>query len=450
MSFLITFAAFIVAIGVLVTVHEYGHYRVAKSFGINILTFSIGFGHPLFTWKRGETDWQLAVIPLGGYVKMLDEREAPVSAAELDRAFNRQSVGRRMAVVVAGPLANLLLAVLVYWFIFMTGVDITLPRLGAVAPGSPAAMAGFVSGDTFLTLDGNKVDNWADVRLAVVEGAAAGAKIDVLVQSLDGAKHHRLLDLSAIDKSLVDGDVTERQGLSLVIYKPQIGSLLPGGAAEAAGLRKGDRPVSVDGQPISGWPAFVAQIKSHPGVTLTVGIVREGQTLYLRLTPKAEKEGARVIGRIGATGDIDEAAMQRLVSTRAYGPVDALRMGARQTWDTISLSLRMMWHMLSGHVSVKQLSGPVAIASYAGQTAKLGLRPYLEFLCLISISLGVLNLLPIPVLDGGHLLYYSAELLRGRPLSERAMELGQRVGVGILAVMMAVAMFNDISRLVGS
>jgi regulator of sigma E protease len=450
MSLLITLAAFILAIGVLVTVHEYGHYWVAKRFNVQILTFSIGFGAPIKVWQRGETQWQIAAIPLGGYVKMLDERDGDVAPEALSRAFNRQSVPKRMAIVVAGPLANFLLAVLLYGVIFMAGVMVTRPVIGTVYPDSVAARAGVKAGDTVRAVDGQYVESWADVRLALIEAAAAGQSASLTLVRSDGALAQVQLGLADLDKDRVDGNVADYLGMSLAVYLPHIGPLLPGDVAEKAGLLPGDIPVTVNGARTDTWSAFASAVKARPRLLTDVQVERRGQLLTFRLTPRAEQVGDKVIGRIGAAAALDETAMQRLMVLRQYGPVDALRLAVRQTWQSAALSVRMMWHMVSGHVSVKQLSGPVAIADYAGQSAKLGIRPYLEFLCMISISLGVLNLLPIPVLDGGHLLYYSAELLRGRPLSERAMELGQRVGVGILAALMAVALFNDITRLVGS
>jgi regulator of sigma E protease len=450
MSFLLTLAAFAVAIGVLVTVHEYGHYWVARRFSVKILTFSIGFGAPLKVWQRGETQWQIAAIPLGGYVKMLDEREAPVLPEERDRAFNRQSIWRRMAIVAAGPAANLVLAVLIYIAIFMSGVEITRPVIGTVYPDSMAARAGFVAGDAVVSVDGDHVDSWADVRLALVDAAAANRLITIGVRHPVGDVSNTSLDFVGFDPSKVDGDVAEHIGLSLAVYLPRFGPLLPDGAAQRAGFQTGDVPVAVDGVPTRDWPTFAAAIKARPGISTKIEVRRDDRMMTLSVVPKPELVDGVTVGRIGAMAALDEAAMRRLITFHRYGPFDAIRLAANQTWQTSALSVRMMWRMLTGHVSVKQLSGPVAIADYAGQSAKLGLRAYLEFLCMISISLGVLNLLPIPVLDGGHLLYYSAELLRGRPLSERAMELGQRLGVGLLAALMAVALFNDITRLVGS
>lgn len=444
MSLLITLAAFVLAIGVLVSFHEFGHYWVAKRCGVKVLTFSIGFGQPLLRWQRGETQWQIAAIPLGGYVKMLDEREEAVDPSKLARTFNRQSVGKRMAIVVAGPVANFLFAICLYWGIFLNGVVVTIPHIGSVAQHSVAAKAGFSAGDTILAVDGERIDSWSDARMALVDLATSGDGADVLVKKSSGEERSLHLDFSGLDKDAISGDLVGILGLSLRSDRIELGEIIKDSAAARAGLQTGDHVLAIEGVALRGWGDFVAAVQVRPGVPSTLSIRRNGAPLELRVTPDsvAGSQGKRV-GRIGAASPVWQ---QRV----AYGPWRALKQAVAQTWTTSVLSIHMMWRMITGHVSYKQLSGPVAIAGYAGQSAKAGIGPYLEFLCLISISLGVLNLLPVPLLDGGHLMYYSAELLRGRPVSERVMELGQRVGVGLLAALMMVALFNDISRLVGS
>ncbi|MGQ5522977.1 RIP metalloprotease RseP [Chitinimonas sp. PSY-7] len=449
MSILITLLAFAVAIGILVTVHEFGHYWVAKRCGVKVLTFSIGFGKPLLRWQRGEVQWQLAAIPLGGYVRMLDEREAPVPAAELNRAFNRQSVGKRMAIVVAGPLANFLLAILVYWAIFLNGVEVLIPRLGSIEPNSIAAKAGFLTGDTIVAIDRESVNSWAEARLGLIERAAAKASIQVEVVRPNGGTVSRTLDFADIDNEWIDGDLAGRLGMSIAVYRNELGPLLTDGAAAVAGLKQGDRLWKVEDKPTPDWNSFAAAVRARPNLPTHISVLRAGQPVEVRVVPKSVQDGDKAVGRIGAAPALDMDAIHALNKPVQYGVISALGQALHQTWATSALSLKMMWRMLLGNVSVKQLSGPVAIAGYAGKSAQYGLRAYLEFLCLISISLGVMNLLPVPVLDGGHLMYYFAEILRGRPLSERAMELGQRVGVGLLAALMVVAVFNDLTRLVG-
>jgi len=447
MSLLITLAAFALAIGVLVSIHEYGHYWVAKRCGVKVLTFSIGFGKPLLSWRRGEVQWQLAAIPLGGYVKMLDEREGPVAAAELDRAFNRQSPLKRMAIVIAGPMANFLLAILVYWAIYLNGVQVLTPRIASVMPASLAMQSGFTTGDQILRINEVEQSSWSDVQLTLVDQAAARNQVVVEVQRPDGSVVTRTLDLTQIDKAAVDGNIAAYLGLSVVTFS--LREVIPGGAAAAGGMKVGDQVLSTAGKPTPDWRSFALAVRARPDLDTAVEVLRSGKVVKLQITPRAVVQDGQRVGQVGAVGDIDAAALDRIRRNVAYGPIAAMGKALKQTWTTSALSLKMLWRMVTGHVSYKQLSGPVAIAGYAGQSAQMGLRAYLEFLCLISISLGVLNLLPVPVLDGGHLMYYSAELLRGRPVSERAMELGQRVGVGLLAALMVVALFNDVTRLVG-
>lgn len=448
MSFLISLAAFFLAIGILVTVHEYGHFWVARRCGVKVLTFSIGFGKPLLTWQRGEVQWQIAAIPLGGFVRMLDEREGPVPAEERHRAFNQATVWRRIAIVAAGPVANFLLAILVYWGIFMAGVDVLTPRIGTVKAASIAAQAGFMPGDVITALDGDPVSNWQEVRMGLVEAGAARARLPVAVETASGNPVIRELDLSRLSNAEVDGSIAFHLGLTLERLYPVLGRVRPGSLAEQAGLRSGDELVAVESQPTPDWLSFSAAIQARPGLLTRVEVKRQGQLLAVTLTPETQRVGDMNLGRIGVEARADTEARNALFQFVQYGPLEALQESLSQTWKTSALSLKMMGRMLQGQVSVKQLSGPVTMASVAGQSAQVGFQAYLIYLCLISISLGVLNLLPIPVLDGGHLLYYLAELLRGRPLPDQVMEVGQRVGVSLLLLMMMVALFNDITRVV--
>ena len=452
MNLLQTIAAFVVALGALVIVHEYGHYLVARLCGVKVLRFSIGFGLPL--WKkrlgRDQTEWVVAAVPLGGYVKMLDEREGEVAPQELDRAFNRQSVWRRYAVVIAGPLANFLFAILLYWLLFMHGVQEARPVVAMPLPGTPAASAGFESGETIRAINGEPVASWQEVRWRMLQLALERQQVKVEVINRNNQLNWRTLDLSPFDAEQLEGDTLALIGLKL--YRPDIspviGQIVSGSVAEQAGLRPGDRILSANGTPIASWDALVELVRSHPGRELRLSYQRGGEHGELALVPEAVPQNGAAVGRIGAAAKLDRQAMDQLVTVVRYGAASALVKAVEKTWDTSVFSLRMLGRMLIGQVSWKNLSGPVTIADYAGQSAQLGLISYLSFLALISISLGVLNLLPIPLLDGGHLMYYTVEIFKGSPVSDRMMEIGQKLGLTLLLVLMAFAFYNDINRLI--
>jgi regulator of sigma E protease len=450
MSLLFTIVAFIVALGVLIVIHEYGHYLVARICGVKVLRFSVGFGKPLLVRRAGpdRTEWVIAALPFGGYVKMLDEREGPVAPHELHRAFNRMSVWRRIAIVVAGPLANFALAIVIYWGLFLHGVQEVKPVVGAPERGSIAAESGLTRGETVQSIDGEPVASWQDLRWKLLQVAVEKRAVRIDTVDAKGNLASRTLDLSRFDLQGMEGDPLVSLGLRL--YRPDLapvmGRVEPGEAAEAAGLRAGDRVRTVDGREVHSWDEVVNAVQSHPGQRLLLGIERGGAALDVTVTPAAVQQGGRTLGRIGAAALIDPDAMKSLMTLVRYGPLPALRMSLARTWDTSAFSLKILGKMLTGEVSWKNLSGPVTIADYAGQSARLGLAAYVAFLALISISLGVLNLLPIPLLDGGHLLYYLVELLKGSPVSERAMELGQRFGLTVLLFLMVFALYNDINR----
>ena len=452
MNLLQTIAAFVVALGVLVIVHEYGHYIVARLCGVKVLRFSIGFGLPL--WKkrfgRDATEWVVAAVPLGGYVKMLDEREGEVAPQELGRAFNRQGVSRRFAVVIAGPLANFLFAILLYWLLFMHGVQEARPVVAMPQPDSPAASAGFEPGETIRAINGEPVTSWQEVRWRVLQFALERQQVKVEVINRNNQINWRTLDLSTLDAEQLEGDTLALIGLKL--YRPEIspviGQIVSGSVAEQAGLRPGDRILSADGKPIASWDALVEVVRSHPGRALRLTYQRGGERGELALVPQALLQNGSTVGRIGAAAKLDQQAMDKLVTVVRYGAASALAKAAEKTWGTSVFSLRMLARMLIGQISWKNLSGPVTIADYAGQSAQLGLVSYLSFLALISISLGVLNLLPIPLLDGGHLMYYTIEIFKGSPVSDRMMEIGQKLGLTLLLILMAFAFYNDINRLI--
>lgn len=452
MSVLHYVGPFLLALGILVVAHEFGHYAVARACGVRIVRFSVGFGRALWVRRFGAdgTEWAISVFPLGGYVKMLDEREAPVAADELHRAFNRQPVWKRMAIVAAGPLANFLLAVIFYWALYVHGVEEIRPVLGAPVAGSVAASTGFQEGDIIDRVDDTPVATWQEVRWEVLRRSLARQPVTIEVTDARGRRWSRRLDLSVLGAGDLDGDPLQRIGLRL--YRPSlpavIGTVSPSGVAERAGLRAGDRITRVDGQEVVSWSDLVVAIRSAPGRTVEMTIDRNGTAMSVRLTPEETQDNGRRIGRIGVAVRADGERHPELLAVVRYGPLSAAGKAVRQTWDTAAFSVKVLGRMVTGEVSWKNLSGPVTIADYAGQSARLGVSHYLKFLALISISLGVLNLLPIPILDGGHLMYHVAELIKGGPVSERAMEIGQQIGLGLLLMLMVFSFYNDINRLV--
>ena len=451
-NFLYYLAAFAVVLGVLIVVHEYGHYRVARLCGVKVLRFSVGFGRPLWQRRSGPdaTEWAIGIFPLGGYVKMLDEREAPVAPEELHRAFNRQSVWRRSAIVAAGPGANFLLALVIYWGIFWHGTNELRPVVGTPVAASAAAAAGFEIGERILRVGDTSVLTWEDVRWHLLQRAVDESSADLEVINPQREITVRRLDLSGIRQSGWEGDAFERLGLTFYRPKvpPVIGKVVGGSVADLAGMRAGDRVEAIDGEPVEAWSQVVRTVRESAGRSLDIDVVRDGHSLRLRMTPELHEEKGRRFGRIGVAVRENGLRREELTVRVAHGPFEALGRAARETWDKSAFSLVMLGKMVTGEVSWRNLSGPVTIADYAGQSAKLGLEYYLKFMALVSISLGVLNLLPIPILDGGHLLYYVVEIVRGGPVSEKAMEIGQQIGMALLLMLMAFAFYNDINRLV--
>ena len=448
---LVTVLSFLVTVGVLVVIHELGHYAAARLVGVKILRFSVGFGRTLWMRRLGrdQTEWALSAVPLGGYVKMLDEREGDVPAAERARAFNRQGVGARIFVVLAGPLANFLLAFLLYWALFIAGLPGLKPVLGDAPRDTPAAAAGLANGDVIRAIDEEPVYSWTDVRWALLKEAVKRQSVSIEVQSARGAVGTRRLDLSGITKDDLDRDFMGKLGLRP--YRPLVpavlGRVLPGSAAERAGLAEGDRVLAIDGEPVATWFDFTTRVSARPAQPLVLDIERRGRRFTLRATPDAAPEDAKR-GRLGVEAGAEvKREFERMTTTVRYGPVDAVGRAAHKVVDLSVFSLKMLGRMVIGDVSWKNLSGPITIADYAGQSAQLGWIAYLGFLALVSVSLGVLNLLPIPLLDGGHLVYYFAEIVKGSPVSEKTMEIGQRFGLALLLGLTFFAFYNDLNRL---
>lgn len=441
-----TLLAFLVVIFVLVIVHEYGHYLAARLAGVKVLRFSVGFGKTLFSKRMGAdgTEWALSALPLGGYVKMLDEREGDVDASEAHRAFNRAPVLRRILIVAAGPMANFLLAILVFWALFMHGIPAIKPIIGEPAQGTPAAAAGLRAGDEVAQVDGNSVRTYSDLQLALAEAASRKAK--PVLELVNG--EHRALDLSSLPGAYLDGD-GKVMGVQPYMppIDPVIGRVEPGSVAEKSGLKPGDRILAVDGRTITHWDEFAQIVRGRPGHEVELQFESGTQRRVMRITPAGLSEGGKPVGRVGVGPRIDPALFESLQTEERYGPLQAMVRAAERTWDTSIFSLKMMGRMVLGQVSWRNLSGPVSIADYAGQSAQQGWLSFAAFLAIVSISLGVINLLPIPLLDGGHLMYYFVEVFRGKPVSERIMELGARMGVVIIGALIFLALYNDMLRL---
>ena len=451
MTFLHTVVSFIIALGVLIVVHEYGHYLVARLCGVKVLRFSVGFGRPLATWRKGRdrTEWVIAAIPFGGYVKMLDEREAPVAPHEIGRAFNRQGVVKRLLIVIAGPAFNFLFAIAVYAGLYMVGLPEARPVLADPQAATVARAAGVRGGDLVRAIDGQPIATWQELRWRVLQAALQRERLELEVVNPRDQVSRLSLDLRDYPAEEVESDVLERIGLRL--YRPSLppvlGQVVAGSAAARAGLEPGDRITHIDDRPVDAWEDLVREVRRRPDQAARLRIERGELSMALQVTPEAVAVNGERIGRIGAAPAIPADHAARIFVQVRHGPLDSVMHAAAKTWDISLFSLRMLGRMLLGQVSWKNLSGPVTIADFAGQSAQLGWIPYLTFLALISISLGVLNLLPIPPLDGGHLMFYVIEILKGSPASERAIEFGQRVGIALLLVLMAFAFYNDLTRL---
>ena len=451
MDLLHTLFYFIIAISVLVSFHEFGHFWVARKAGVKVLRFSVGFGKVLWSYQKNpdSTEYAVSAIPLGGYVKMVDEREGKVNKEDLPYAFNRQSLFARMAIVAAGPIFNLVLAVVLFWSVLVIGETGIKPILGVVEPGTLAAAAGFVEGDEIISVDDKETPTWNEAMSVLVSSALDGEQdIKIAIQSFDGQQNTRTLKLT--DKDSENPNILyQRLGFKPWSPKlqPIIGKVLPDSAALAAGLKQGDLILSADGTIINDWMQWVTYVKSHPNVTIKLEIERDGVRLPATITPKSVLVGKNTEGKVGASVYIPEELMKSVTVEYSMSPLAAIPAAFETTYYYSVTSLKMMAKMLIGKASVENLSGPISIAQYAGQSATMGLVPFLKYMALISVSLGILNLLPIPVLDGGHLLFFALEGITGTPVSERAQIFFQQIGIALLVSLMALAMFLDVERL---
>lgn len=452
MKMLIFVAAFLVAIGILVAVHEFGHYWVAKKLGFKVLRFSIGFGKPLLTRVGGDpdrTEYCLSAIPLGGYVKLLDEREGDVLPAELPRSFTRRPILHRVAVLLAGPAMNLIFAALLYAVLAMAGTEIVKPMVGQVRLDSPAAAAGLKSGDQILRVGDYPVDDTEELQIDLLRQVSGGGAVPLQVRR-GGETLQLTLPLAGDARALTEpGRLLPGLGFDLATWRADttVQSAPAGSAGARAGLEAGDKLVAVDGKPIVNSSDFIAAVTGAPGRVLAVEIERGGRRLTLSTPVPRVMQDGRPIGRLGITlAEGHRSWPPGLIVMERSTPLAALGVGVHKMWDMSSLTVQMLWRMLAGEVSAKNISGVVSIAEYAGISAYLGLTAYLGFLAIISVSLGVLNLMPVPLLDGGQVLYQLVEAVKGSPLSERAQSFGQQIGIALLVVLMSLAFYNDISR----
>ncbi len=457
LEFLIAIAAFIVAIGVLVAVHEFGHFWVARRLGIRVLRFSIGFGKPLWrrTYGKDAVEYVVAAIPLGGYVKMLDEREGNVAPEEAARAFNRQPIWKRIAVLLAGPAFNLIFAVFLYWVLFAAGVPALKPVVGAVAPESIAAQAGLMEEDEILAVDGMPTPTLEAATLRILEDMTDDGTINLRVRGADGSERELALQAAGRTRELTQPGAL-LVGLGFDIWRPRVaaivGQVVPGSAAEQAGLQPGDEILAFDGQPLADFSALVRQVEPSMGRAVTVEVRRDGQVLQLPVTIGEQTVAGRKVGLIGvvpsnqALPSHSGREASDMLTLQQYGLVAAVGHATIKTWDTSVFTLRILGRIVTGNVSLKAISGPISIAETTGFAARQGWRVFLSTLALISISLGVLNLMPIPILDGGQIVYQIAELVKGRPVSERAQLIGQQIGIMMLFLVMSLAFYNDIAR----
>jgi regulator of sigma E protease len=459
-DFLASVIAFVVAISVLVAAHEYGHFWAARRLGFKVLRFSIGFGRPIWKWRGRDPDrveYWLSSIPLGGYVKILDEREGAVEPHELPRAFNRRPIPQRIAVLFAGPAFNFLFALLAYWVLFVTGLPGIRPIVDVVTPGSVAAQSGLRAGDIITHVGGQPTATLEDAVLAIYDELLADGVIDLEVHALDAQPRtveldarNRITELTEPDALFVGLGFMPGSGVSLM--PAVIATVDPGSPAEAAGLAPDDKFIEADGTSVQSWQELVEFIQARPHQTVTTRVLRDGAEIELPITIGVDQPNGVEIGRIGVRplGRLPEDIAARIRAEQRYGVLDAIPRSIAKTWEMSAMTVRLLGHMLVGDVSLRSVSGPIMIADYAGESAAAGFTAFLGFLALVSISLGVMNLLPVPILDGGQIVFQIAEWLKGAPLSERALALGQQVGLALLIVLMSFVFYNDLTRIFGT
>ncbi len=448
---LFSILAFLVAISVLIAIHEFGHFWVAKKLGVKVLRYSIGFGKPI--WKKtagaDQTEYVIASLPLGGYVKMLDEREGSVSEEEKHRAFNRQSVGKRFAIVFAGPAFNFLFAILAYWFMFVIGVTGIKPVIGEIEPNTPAALAGLTPGQEIVAINGKPTPIWDVAIQTIIPALVDREALEIEAKGQDGYPQTMTLDLSNTDSDLEPGELFVELGLKpwRPMIKPIVGTVVEASPAQQAGLQTGDIILAIDGQLIDDWSKLVEYVSARPDTELRLEIQRGEAKQNIILHTASLTVKGKTVGRMGIGPKEAGQYPDEMKILYRYSFFESIGQSLGQTWNNTLLTLKMIGKILVGDVSVKNLSGPINIAVYAGYSASAGLARFMDFLAIVSISLGVLNLLPIPILDGGHLMYYGVEMVRGKPVSEATMEMGQRIGILLLIMLMSVAFYNDIIRL---
>ena len=441
---MLTVFSFVLALCVLIVFHELGHYWVARLCGVKVLRFSLGFGKVLYSkqFTPGGTEWVVAAFPLGGYVKMLGEQDGDVAPSDLPFAFNRQSVFKRICIVAAGPIANFILAIAIYWGLFVYGMPGQRPLLEQPVANTPAAAAGIARWDVIEQIDAEPVQTWEDVNWRLAKKLVDGGALSLTLRNAQGQLVQKRLVMTGLSGNDLDKDFLAKLGLQPAKTIPAyLGRIVPGSPADQAGLQIGDLVLSVGGKAVADWHGFTEIVRAQPDKTVLLEVKRQAFTRSIAVTPQSVVQDGKAIGRIGVAPDV-------LVKAQ-YPLGEALARGAYKCWDTSIFSLKILGRMITGDVSWRNLSGPVTIAQVAGETASIGWLPYLLFIALVSVSLGVMNLLPLPILDGGHLMYYMVEVLKGSPVSMQAMEVGQRVGIAALVLLMGLALYNDILRLLG-